>query len=204
MTPESLRYEDAAIPVTMHGPTGEQIATGWLSARTKHFYQNEHAARYHDATEFPCACGGRNTERGYVCCKSCREKSDADKWDEAYAKAIDWDGKTPLATWDDDQFFWDSDGVACYLDSFIAGGGKFEDVRLVLCTPDNGREFEMTEFLSDCLPDDDHGGGDLDTDEIDKTVNDWIASHSPFSWWPSKKPVKIESLRELLPSQETA
>ncbi len=62
-----------------------------------------------------------------------------------------------------------------------------DDLRLTLCTPDNGPHFDMGEFLTDHLPDDDHGRDGLpgtreEREAIEAAVNDFVAKYAPLCW----------------------
>jgi hypothetical protein len=191
-----LRYEDAAEPALVSTPDGTVITQGWISKLSRQLYTGhnaEHHARYHDATDFPCECGLRRAEKHYTICKVCRDKAIDAKWADLLAKAIDWDGKTPLCDYDGDNYLFDENQVQDHIDNHIAEGGTVETLRLVLCEPDNGSQFEMAEFLCDSLPED----GDLDDAEINKVVNDWIDAHAPFSWRPTSKAINPKSLSAL-------
>ena len=50
----------------------------------------------------------------------------------------------------------------------------------------------MNEFLCDDLPED--GDGEVDADDIDATVNKWIADHAPFSWNGDGAVIRYESI----------
>ena len=189
-----MKYEDAAEKVTITKPDGSAI-DGWISkTNTNVVWLEEHMARYNGCTDMPCSeCDGR-MEKGWTLCEKCRAKHDQKRWDEAYKNAVAWDGKEYLNAYDTDKFFFDADELGEYLYEFMEAGGVLEDVQLVHTKPDNGRHFEMSEYLCDCIPED----GEIDDLEINKTVNDWIAANSPFCWWPDdKRPIDIESIRQL-------
>lgn len=165
--------------------------TGWACKHCNRWWgDDECMARYCCATDFPCECGGRR-EKPYTHCKDCRDRRAAERW--AAKDAVEWDGTWPLAVWDDDAFFFDEDDLECYLDS--RWGGELDDaLQLTTCRPDNGRHFEMNEYLQDSLPDD----STVDADDIDKTVNDWIALNAPFGWQATGDRVCLDSVRKRL------
>ena len=181
---------------------GEVIADGWMALRKtlRHLVwlspYAEHMARYSGSDNMPCStCGRRMSTHGW--CESCHQKGLLARWEKMQSEAVDWDGKAPLCVYGSDEYFFDADDLGEWLFERVEDGAKLEDIWLVLCDPDNGCEFIMSEFLQDHLPDEDHGGGDLDEDGINKTVNDWIRSHAPFSWWEGKTPIKLESIKAL-------
>ena len=71
---------------------------------------------------------------------------------------------------------------------------QLDNLWLTSCHPNNGRDFEMTEYLCDELGED----GSIDDEEINKTVNDWIMAHAPFSWGMTGERLSIESVKEKL------
>jgi len=112
---------------------------------------------------------------------------------ERYKNAKPWTGQFPLCS-NEDQFFWDEEDLSEYLVGCIESGLSLEDTKVLFCSPDNGRDFEMSEYLGDSLAED----CTLEDTEINKTVNDWIESHAPFCWWAdAKSPVDVESLRAM-------
>lgn len=191
-----LCYEDAAMHVTL---------TGWACVRCKRFFGNypdaEASARYCCHTEAPCKeCGGRNLRsRSYTCCDACGEKHRTERW--LALPRVEWDGEAPLCLWDDDRFFWNADDLQSYVDGddleIDDPPRKLEDVRLVLAKPVKPREFEMADYLSDELPEDD----DTDFNDIDQIVNDYIAG-LPRLYHGSGKAVSLESLRLHLREEE--
>lgn len=181
MDRERIRYEDAAEKVTLLDENGMTVGTAWISKHRRFISFSEFDARIFNCNDRPCStCGARMLDRGW--CEPCRQKRIADKWDEMQLDAIDWDGKTPLNVYDTDKYLWNADDVSDYIEE------HGEDARLVLCEPDNGRHFEMSEYLCDSLPED----GDIDDQEINDIVNKWIAGHAPYSWWPSDIPVRVK------------
>jgi hypothetical protein len=175
-----IRYEDAA-----EYRTGLE---GWVCRTCRRYWgAEEHIARRCCATELPCPeCGGRNPEKGYTVCRDCRRKHDDARW--AALERVEWDGATPLCRWDGDRYY-----VAELVNETLADGGRVEDLRLVLCEPDEPRCLEMAEFQQDHLPADFDAGGEFD--EIDKLVNDWIEAHMPRVWLPTNRAIAAESLK---------
>ena len=52
----------------------------------------------------------------------------------------------------------------------------------------------MTEYLCDDLAEDQ----ELDDDEINQTVNDWIEKHAPYSFSATGERISTESVRDRL------
>lgn len=181
-----VRYEDAA--------ERRDGLSGWV-CKNGHFHgDDEHIARWCAATEIPCPdCGGRNPNKSYSVCEACRRKRADERWFKSYAeKAVPWDGVTPLYSDASDRYFWDDGDLGDHIGD--PPELSVDDLRLILCEPNKGRSFDMADWLSDDLPED----SNLDTTEIDRIVNDWIAAHAPYSWCPSGPPVTVESVRSVL------
>lgn len=188
-TTPTLRWEDAAEEVTV---------TGWACVKCRRWCgygaSGEQSARYCCHTEGPCStpdCTGR-VRRGYTLCDGCRDLRDAERF--AKLERVEWDGKTPLYADDYDKYLFDEDDVFEFLREYEVTP---ENARILLCKPNNGREFCMSEFLEDDIPHDNLDPWSLENEaaEIDEQVNSWIKAHAPFSWSPSKKAISTESLR---------
>lgn len=194
MNKNGIPYEEAAHVVT---------ATGWACKTCSRFFGTdqytpadghgaEHMARWCCASSMPCKCGGR-IEGGYTICEACRNKQREADW---LAKPeIEWDGEFPLAVWDDDRYFFDADALYEYVDDIIEDGGNPLGLKLTTCKRADVRQFEMNDFLCDDLPEDET----LDCEEIDKTVNDWIAANQPRLFYPTGERISQASLRAQLP-----
>lgn len=196
---ETIRWEDAA---------EVRSVKGWACKVCGGFYPGEsegqeHAARWcHGHRDKPCqtpGCANRVTSL-YNHCEACEARRDSVKW---HAKPkVDWDGETPLCEYRSDRYFFDADTLAEHTEDRLADGATVDQLRFVLCEPDQPPDFDITEFLSDHLPDDDHGGSPFGSDEtkaINKTVNDWIAARLPFCWVATNQAVSPESLPLPLP-----
>lgn len=199
MSTEVIRYEDAAELVTVKG---------WQCKRCQRFWGvDEHMAKWCCATELPCdECGGRNPDKHYTCCGECRSKRVAKKWEELYAKAVEWDGKTyPIFSDSHDRYFFDEDELSDFLydnslppdiDERLVPLLKKSAIEIAaecrfrLCTPNNGRSFDMNEFLCDDLAED----HEVDAREVEQVVNDWIKENAPFSWNGNGKAIKYECI----------
>ena len=190
-----IRWEDAAEYRT-------NIA-GWCCKKCGHYWgegpSGERAARYCcGRDDAPCAtegCPNRSEFSGTTICASCRSRRTVERWEKT-AK-VDWDGETPLCEWDGDRYFFDGGTLRDHIADRLSDGMTIEDMQFVLCEPNKGRGFDIEDYLSDDLPDDDHGGSPLraaDVAEINKTVNDWIEKHAPYSWEGTGSAVNPASL----------
>lgn len=190
---ENIRYEDNANEIT---------ATGWACKTCGRWYGNEdraeHMARWCCCTDMPCECGGR-TEKGYTKCKTCRDKIDMECY---YGKPEKpWDGITPLTCHKDDRWFWNLNDLLDYLETDAPTPKEIEELRLVICVPNNPGHFDLCDWLCDFLPEDDDPPGDWKA--VEKAVNDYIDSMKPFSWTAGKYRPSIASILEMSKTKES-
>lgn len=177
-----LPYTEAAEILTV---------TGWACKTCRRWWgDDEHMARYCCATTAICGdCKVEHGEKGYTACEACREKRAEARWQELLAKAVPWDGKAPLYSEAYSRYFFDADETRDFLDTlaFDKIEATPESLHLCVCEPNNGREFDIEEYLSDDLPDEDHGDPHLPgSRELNKIVNDWIKERAPLSWHGGK------------------
>lgn len=86
----------------------------------------------------------------------------------------------------DDTFYSDLESVLDAQDD----PSKYSELRLVQCVIDSPRVFEMSEFLIDYLPEE---CDDVDSEEIDAIVNEWIKNNAPKAWLPGKFRIKLDA-----------
>lgn len=136
------------------------------------------------------------TITGWACgnCKVCRKKIDGEKY--RGLQKIEWDGMTPLVSFETERFFFYWPDLAAALDG-LPPGGTVGDLRLMLCIPNEPDRFDMNEYLCDVLPEDEI----LEAGEIEKVVNDWIEATGPFSWIQSELAVTDESVMKHLSTE---
>lgn len=192
MKKETLPAEEAAEFVTH--------VEGWICKTCRTFYGKggESSARYCCEKDHACGiqdCAGR-AKKPYTVCDPCRSKLDLARY--LKLEVVDWDGKAPLVVYDDDLYFFDVD----YLSDWLAEQGlKAEDAQLVIARDDGPPLFEMAEFLSDYLCEDNYDQLGP-TDGIDKVVNQWIEKNAPKTYLPSKKRPSAASLKKHVPEPE--
>lgn len=185
-TVEVIRWEDAAVEVT---------ATGWACKKCGRWYgdgeSGERAARYCCHNDGPCQTPGcsNRANRRYTICRSCQEVNASERW--AAMPRVAWDGETPICMFEDDRYFFHEDDLADWMDNNEIAP---EQIRLVLCEPDNGPVFDMADYLEEHLLEE----YELDADAINATVNEWIRSNAPFCWLPTNKAISVESIRQVV------
>jgi hypothetical protein len=164
-----------------------QTVTGWVS-RTGHFYgsgeQGERTARYDGCTHRKCECGGV-VSRSRVKCEACRDKESSKRFKAM--KKVKWDGKTPLALYDSDTYFFDMDDIDQYCEEHETVPGV---LRLVICYPVKPRELDANDMFCDELPED----GDVQDAGVLAAVealNQAIRKAEAFSWLPGDTAVTL-------------
>lgn len=189
---ETLPNEEAAEFVTN--------IEGWVCKTCRIFYGKggERSARYCCEKDHACGtkdCVGR-AKKPYTVCDPCRSKLDLERY--LKLEVADWDGEAPLASWEDDTYFFDVDSLADWL---AENDLKIEDAQLVIAENDGPPVFEMREFLADYLCDD-NSDQLSDTGKIDKIVNKWIEENTPSTYLPGNKRPSIDSLRKHVPEPD--
>lgn len=173
---------------------------GWICKTCRRFYGKEEGAertaRFCCEKDHKCdSCDGR-AKKSYIYCDPCIAKRAHERF--LKVPVVEWDGETPLVTFDDDRYFFDADSLADWL---AEEGIKIEDAKLVLAEEDSPPLFKMSEFLCDYLCDDNRDQLEP-TDKIDKAVNRWIEKNTPTTWLPSNQRPSIDSLRKNVPESE--
>ncbi len=183
MTRQKLPYEQSA---------EQRTVTGWCCTFCDRWWgTDEHMARYCCASDQPCEKGcGRRTTKGHRWCDECSEADKKVRF--AALPRVEWDGKTPLCTWDNDKFFFHVEEIEYYLDDNEEL--KLEDLQLVVCEPSRPRQFDIDDYLTDEMPEDCSASDLPGAKEAEKAVNDFIEKASPLSWFPTNKAVILESL----------
>lgn len=151
--------------------------TGWASSNGRFFGNDEHMARWDGCTHQICECGNE-MERGWTRCVNCRDK----KLNKTYSnyQYKEWDGKTPLALYNSDTFFWDADCIEDYLED---NNLEPKDLKLVYCRPEYLSEIDTEQWV-ESLPED----GELPKEFNEKLneFNAFIRKQNPVSWFPDK------------------
>jgi len=177
---------------------------GWVCKTCRRFYGDEpgaeRTARYCCEKDHACDtkdCVGR-AKKPYTVCDLCRSRLDLERY--LKLEVVEWDGEAPLVTYDDDEYFFDVDSLADWLAEHDV---KVEDAQLVIAEDDGPPVFEMDEFLSDYLCEDNRDQLEP-TAKIDKLVNKWIEKNTPKTYLPSNKRPSIDSLKKHVPQPDQA
>src|ERR1044071_1988940 len=151
-----------------------KTVTGWVSSTGRWWAKDEHMARWEGCTHKKCECG-TVVEKSRSKCEECHHKYLLDLYNSYPLK--EWDGKTPVTTFFNDKFFFDSDEIEEYLDENEMNP---EDLYLQLCEPKYMQEIDAG-LWNDVLPEDQD---DLPK-EIQSALDDLNAKlkkQGPVSW----------------------
>ena len=154
---------------------------GWVDKDGRFFGNDklsEHMARYSSCTHIVCGCG-EIMPKGWTKCKKCREIQDM----ELYNKLpfMEWDGKVPVYSKAFSEYFFGSDAIDDYLEEEEI---KAEDLRLVICTPNNFMQIDY-DYWQDIMPEDLEELPTVLLNALEE-FNKVIESLPPASWSPSK------------------
>lgn len=173
-----LRYEKAA---------KFKSVKGWVCQGCGRFWgDSESGARICCYTDAPCPEDGCTNRRGRdrIRCESCAHKEQVKRWNGLEQTV--WDGKSMLCELDGDLYFNDEDELIEYA---MDRQTKPSDLFIIHCSPHNPPALDLSEYVQDYLP----GDGDacpftlLEAEPVEKVVNDFLARHEPFSWYPDYK-----------------
>lgn len=175
---------------------------GWVS-RDGLFYgdnpSSERGARWSGCTHQTCECGQVH-DKSRTKCRSCIGTESTEKY---YAlPMVEWDGITPVATFDDDKFFFDEESVLDWMADLKHDAGMEDvEVQLVLCTPQKLHYISDDNWCDD-LPDD----GELPDEVAQKLeeLNEAIKRAPVVSWWAGTTRINVDSLWEKLKKDEVS
>jgi hypothetical protein len=178
-------YDDPSIvrKVDMVDETGKVISVGYLS-NDNFFYNDESLARYRSCTHKTCDCGKPMT-KFYLSCEECRAKKIIDRYNDLPYE--EWNGVTPLATYDGDEYFFDIDDIEWFCEEHEM---ELHELRLVICEPNRFR-LVTSDYWDDIWPENlEHLPKEIeDALEIFNTV---LKNANPLSWRPGKKRTSVE------------
>lgn len=175
-----IMYDDSSIirKVDMVDETGKVISVGYLS-NDNFFYNDADMARYRSCTHKTCECGKPMT-KFYLSCEECRAKKTIDRYNDLPFE--DWDGKTPLCSYDGDEFFFSSDDIDWFCEEHEM---EPHELRLVICEPNKYR-LVNSDFWNDIWPENLERLPE-DIEKALETFNTVLRNAEPLSWRPGKK-----------------
>lgn len=197
---EGPPYDVAAKPHTFMDMHGQKLY-GWscrtcgkmfLVQREDGFDSRKHLAESCCARTKKCArCGMVMDASLWVSlCPLCRVQVNWEKYEGLEQK--EWDGVTPLARYDADEYFYDADQVVDY---FIEHGIRPSGSMLVICEHPAPHSFSVDDYFYDVMPEDfEMADCGVDVQALDKAVNDAAELLASKTWVPSKFRPTLESL----------
>lgn len=157
-----------------------KTVTGWVSSNGRFYGDNEDLARYDGATHQKCKSNPDHPifeTRSY--CRACSDENSVKRFEAMEAKP--WDGETPVAFHDDDQYFW---SIGDLFDRLCDEGISLSAVRLVHCKPAYPREIDPNEYYEDDLPDGIEVSNELAS--AFEALNEVIRNQGPLCWYQDK------------------
>jgi len=186
MTDEKVILEESDEAAT------RTTVTGWVS-RQGDFYgdrkDSEWLARNSGCTHWPCHECGAILPKG-TRCEPCYERGMAARF--AALPVVEWDGKTPLAEFGSDNYFFDEQAVQDHAEEL---GVPVSSLRLVLCVPVPAPQVNACDLLANAA-----SPGDDDVDdhvtpavrEVVNALNEALQAGAPYSWWPGEQAVRLD------------
>ena len=167
----------------------EKVTMTLFKAADGNYYRDEQHARYASCTHKRCdTCGEYYGKNSY--CRTCYTKRRQDYYESC--DIVEWNGETPIVSFDTDHYFWDEEDLEYYLDENEV---EPEDLQLMLCEQNYLKEIDLDWFWGDDIPEDIDGVDDLNIDPIifDKVreLNELIRKQNPISWSQGNKRVRL-------------
>lgn len=160
---------------------------GWVSSNGLFFGADEHNARWNGSTHDFCECG-QVKEKQYVRCESCISIRQRERYDALEYK--EWDGITPLCTFDTQEFFYTEDDI----DDYCADNECLaSDLMLVIATPNYLKTIDPYDYYDDVRPDDAEDFIPNNIIEMFNVLNKAIEEcDTPISWMAGKCRTSME------------
>lgn len=178
-----VKYEDAAEAVSVQGYQCKTCQAFYPHASETSL----HSARWCCATDLPCECGKRITNKHFAYCDECLVRRESLRWD-GMAQA-DWDGKAALAIWGGDKYFFDPNDILEYIEATNDNREDddeeidLDDLRIVICRRVQPSEFSFADFFRDDMADEHQ---DDNYSQIDDQVNAILQAAFPETWEPTE------------------
>lgn len=150
---------------------------GWVDRHGHYWGENEDLARYSGCTHITCDnCGVMRIRNGY--CAPCHEVKRIEKFNAL--EKIEWDGKIPLYSDSQDEYFFDDGSLSDYIEEHEA---SIDDLQLRLCRPVAMQTLDESYFLDDM-----HEDAELPNDVANaiESLNKLILEQPTQTWGPDK------------------
>jgi hypothetical protein len=179
-----IMYDDPSIirKVDMVDETGKVISVGYLS-NDNLFYNDADMARYRSCTHKTCECG-KPMKKFYLRCDECRAKATIGRYNDLPYE--EWNGVTPLATYDGDEYFFDIDDIEWFCEEHEM---EPHELRLVICEPNRFR-LVTSDYWDDIWPENlEHLPKEIE--DALETFNTVLKNANPLSWQQGKTRTSI-------------
>lgn len=146
-----------------------------------------HASIDKYCTHDDCKECGKEFKKNYshdVYCGSCSHQKFVDRYNAL--ELVEWDGKTPLVLFNDDQYFFSEDDIIFYCE-----GEDFQpkDLMLVVCTTSNLSQIDWDHW-ADEVHEDWEPSSELE--HRLKEFNEFLSKESSNTWFEGKKRVTLD------------
>lgn len=162
-----------------------KTVTGWVSKDGMFWGDNERQARWCGCTHVKCETCGTPVEKGWLKCRSCRDKIDKERF--LAMPEEDWDGKAMVYSQTLDKYF--SSPEEAFDEAEWNGEVSKEELDLVICKPIYASEL-TPEYWCDELPGEEHDVPGWLDDAIDE-FNAKLKGQEPLSWEPGNKRLRL-------------
>lgn len=155
-----------------------RTVTGWVASTGQFWGDDEHMARYVGSTHQQCKKSPDHPAhaKNSYCCE-CRKENLKNKY-AAMPRRV-WDMKTPVALYDTDRYFFDSDELR---DHMFDEDISIDEIQLVWCKPVYAAQIDPNEYFCDDLPEDGEVSSELAA--AFDALNAVIAQEGPLCWFP--------------------
>ena len=166
-----------------------KTVTGWVSSNGRFFGDNEDLARYDGSTHQKCKNNPDHPiheVRSY--CEVCANENSEKRFREFEKKP--WDGKTPVAIHETDEFFF---SISDLFDHLCDHEIQLADVQIVHCKPQYPNQIDPGYYYQDDLPDGDSGFLSAALIDAFDKLNEVIKKEGPLCWYQDKFKVEFSS-----------
>ena len=162
---------------------------GWVDRFGRYHGADERAARWAGCTHILCRDCGCATTKGRLVCDPCYRK----RRDAMYQAlpVVEWDGETPLCTWDSDDYFFSAEEVEEYV---YDHGIDPADLQLVVCKPLRLSTIDVDHWADD-MPEDGELPPEVEAalDVLNRAIEDvgpvgWHAGAQRVVWVGAQEP----------------
>lgn len=149
--------------------------------------QVPHASIENYCTHDDCKECGKEFKKKYThesYCGACLNKRRVDRYNAL--ELVEWDGETPLVTFNDDQYFYNEDDIISYCENHEC---QPSDLMLVLCTTSNLSQIDFDHWMDEVH---EHWEPSAELARRLNEFNEFLSKESSNTWFEGKKRVMID------------